>query len=186
MSCSELRDQSPKAKGKSGGVRLVAERKVRIMHLPGEKNSGKAKELPSANNNNKLFPSRKRCKNVAGKGKSNKMASPVGERENGGGSQSSMKTAACATCIHPRNSKGAVNGIISHIHVTRPQRTVPNVSRHLLDGLPAEEEEVEEKQGLWQEEIWVAGIIRGRASVSVRGLWSVSPLREINFDKNPN
>jgi len=36
-----------------------------------------------ANNNNKLFPSRKRCKNVAGRGKSNKMRGETGEK--GGG-----------------------------------------------------------------------------------------------------
>lgn len=88
------------------------------------------KEWPSnGHGNNKLFPSRKRCNNVAGEGKSNKMRNW----------QSSMKTAAydpCTSILGARNSKGAVDGIISHIHVTRPQRTVPNVLRHSPDGLP--------------------------------------------------
>jgi len=71
-----------------------------------------------------------------------------------------MKTAACATCIHPWNSKGAVNGIISHIHVTRPQRTVPNVLRHLPDGPSWRGWGVK----------WVFRIIRAR----IWGRWSVA------------
>lgn len=77
-------------RSKECGVNPVAKQKIRIMHSPMKKKKmaakceeGVAAQPSNGYGNNKLFPSRKRCKNVAGEGKSNKMRAKLAvEHEN--------------------------------------------------------------------------------------------------------